>query len=263
MIKYFNVNNNKIACWVNPADFGAHAQSFVFIHGSGGTSDAWSLQYSKLHTDFNILAVNLPGHGGSEGTGEQYVEGYVSHLKEILDTVGLKRPILVGHSLGAAIALSFALRHRHEPGSVVAVGGGLTMPVNPDILSGFQSNPEMVMDMMCKFSLAKENRAKLYDAARARLAEANPRVVHANMLACSRFDITAEADNISVPVLAICGREDKMTPPAASEAIASAVEGARFVVVEGAGHMVMMERPDAFNAALIDVAATLSTMPPQ
>ena len=102
MIKYFNVNNNKIACWVNPADFGAHAQSFVFIHGSGGTSDAWSLQYSKLHTDFNILAVNLPGHGGSEGTGEQYVEGYVSHLKEILDTVGLKRPILVGHSLGAA-----------------------------------------------------------------------------------------------------------------------------------------------------------------
>ena len=83
------------------------------------------------------------------------------------------------------------------------------------------------------------------------------------MLACSRFDITAEADNISVPVLAICGREDKMTPPAASEAIASAVEGARFVVVEGAGHMVMMERPDAFNAALIDFAATLSAMPPQ
>jgi pimeloyl-ACP methyl ester carboxylesterase len=257
MLKDFNVNDKKISCWVNPVDFGKHDRSLVFIHGSGGTSDAWTLQYSKLHNSFNILAVNLPGHGKSEGVGEQSVDAYVAHLRDIIGAAGLARPLLVGHSLGAAIALAFALHHPDETSGVVAVGGGLAMPVNPDILSGFQTNPELVMDMMCKFSLAKQNRAKLYDAARARLAEADPRVVHANMLACSRFDITREAKNIRVPVLAICGSEDKMTPPAASEAIAAAIDGAKLVIVEGAGHMIMMEQPDAFNQALLDFAAEI------
>ncbi|HPL97820.1 MAG TPA: alpha/beta hydrolase [Smithellaceae bacterium] len=259
MLKYFNVNDKKIACWVNPVDFGAHAQSLVFIHGSGGTSDVWTMQYSKMHTRFNILAVNLPGHGKSEGAAEQSIDGCVARLREIIGAAGLSRPLLVGHSLGAAIALSFALHHPDEPSGVAAVGGGLAMPVNPDILSGFQTNPELVMDMMCKFSLARQNRAKLYDTARARLAEADPGVVYANMLACSRFDITREAKNIRVPVLAVCGREDKMTPPAASEAIAAAIEGTKLVIIEEAGHMVMMEQPDAFNTALLDFAAEIFT----
>ena len=89
MLKYFNVNDKKIACWVNPVDFGAHAQSLVFIHGSGGTSDVWTMQYSKMHTRFNILAVNLPGHGKSEGAAEQSIDGCVARLREIIGAAGL------------------------------------------------------------------------------------------------------------------------------------------------------------------------------
>ena len=181
---------------------------------------------------------------------DQSVDAYVAHLRDIIGAAGLASPLLVGHSLGAAIALASALHHPDETSAVVAVGGGLAMPVNPDILSGFQTNPELVMDMMCKFSLARQNRAKLYDTARARLAEADPGVVYANMLACSRFDITREAKNIRVPVLAVCGREDKMTPPDLSRALARQIGGAKLSMIEGAGHTVMIEKPVEFNNAL-------------
>ena len=95
----------------------------MLIHGSGGTSYAWTRQYSKLHNSFNILAVNLPGDGKSEGVGEQSVDAYVAHLRDIIGAAGLARPLLVGHSLGAAIALAFALHHPDETSGVVAVGG--------------------------------------------------------------------------------------------------------------------------------------------
>ena len=77
------------------------------------------------------------------------------------------------------------------------------------------------------------------------------------MLACSKFDLTGELKKINAPVLVICGTEDKMTPPASSEQIAAGIAGAKLVLIEGAGHMVMMEKPAAFNDALRDFAAAL------
>jgi pimeloyl-ACP methyl ester carboxylesterase len=250
MMKHFKVGDNNIACWVNPADFGAHAQSLVFLHGSGGNSGAWTEQYSVLHKAFNIAALDLPGHGKSEGSGEKDILAYVLRLKEILEVLKLERPVLVGHSLGAAIALSFAVQYPRDVSGVVAAGGGLTMPVNPDILEGFAKQPDLILDLMCKFSIAKENRPKLFGPLRESLGQARVDVVAGDMLACSKFDLTGELENIRVPVLALCGVEDKMTPPASSEKIAGSIAGAKCVLIEGAGHMAMLEKPEAFNDAL-------------
>jgi len=257
MLKKFKVKEDKVACWINPREFGAYRQSLVFIHGSGGNSSAWSRQYAKLHKSFNIAAVNLPGHGKSGGEGKQDIREYVLVLKDILQALHLSRPILIGHSLGAAIALEFAATFPEDLSGLVAAGGGLTMPVNPDIIAGFRKEPEAVLDMMCKFSLARENRPKYYDAARASLGQANVDVVAGDMLACSKFDITEQLGKIVAPVLAICGTEDKMTPPACSEQIAAGLASAKLVLIEGAGHMAMIERPEAFNEALRNFAQAL------
>lgn len=257
MLKYFKVKENKAACWINPQDFGQHEKSLVFIHGSGGNSSAWSAQYSKLHKKFNIAAVNLPGHGKSGGHGEQDIPAYALYLKEMLAALKLPRPILIGHSLGAAIALYFAARYPQDLSGVVTAGGGLTMPVNPDMQDGFLKQPALVLDMMCKFSLARENRPKFFDALRASLGQANVDVVAGDMLACSKFNLTGELQKIIVPVLALCGSEDKMTPPVFSEQIAAGINGTTLVIIEGAGHMVMMEKPAAFNDALQDFVAAL------
>jgi pimeloyl-ACP methyl ester carboxylesterase len=125
MLKYFNVESSKIACWINGHDFGAHEQSLIFIHGSGGDHSLWSLQYAKLHKQFNIVAVDLPGHGRSPGSGENDVGNYCLWVRKLLDGLRLKNPILIGHSLGAAITLKFALSYPQKIEGIVLVGGGI------------------------------------------------------------------------------------------------------------------------------------------
>ena len=66
MLKVFKVKENKVACWINPRDFGAHEKSLIFIHGSGSNSGVWSHQYARLHKKYNIAAINLPGHGNRQ-----------------------------------------------------------------------------------------------------------------------------------------------------------------------------------------------------
>lgn len=257
MLKNFAVKDNEVACWINPQDFGAKAQSLVFLHGSGGNSGAWSFQYAELHKTFNIAAIDLPGHGKSNGRGEEDIRKYVLILKDILDVLNITRPILVGHSLGSAIALDFAAVYPHDVSGIVCVGGGLTMPVNPDIITGFRKEPGLSLDMMVKFSLAKENREKLFAALRQSLSEADVETVAGDMIACSKFDIAQDVRKITAPALVICGAEDKMMPPSASEKIADSIAGSKLVLIGGAGHMVMMEKPEAFNDALRDFAAAL------
>jgi len=133
MLKYFNIESTKIACWINSSDFGAHKQSLVFIHGSGSDHSLWSLQYAKLHKQFNIVAIDLPGHGRSKGSGESDVGNYCLWVRKLLDILHLKNPILVGHSLGAAITFAFTRNYPQEISGIVAVGGGLKMPVNPSL----------------------------------------------------------------------------------------------------------------------------------
>lgn len=258
MIQTFSIDNTDIACWTNPRNFGAYARSLVFIHGSGGDHTGWSCQYSKLHKQFNIMAIDLPGHGQSLGQGENEVDKYVLWMKKLLDKTPLKNPILIGHSLGAAITLSFALHYPQDIKAIVPVGGGIKMPVNPALLTGLKTNPTEVIDLICKFSLAKENRPKLFIPLKKSFAKANTDVLYNDLFACSKLDLSEEIKKIQVPALIICGMEDKMTPVDFSRRVADSISGSQLSLIAGAGHMVMMEKPAEFNAALSQFASSIS-----
>jgi pimeloyl-ACP methyl ester carboxylesterase len=258
MLKYFNVESTKIACWINSQDFGKKKQSLIFIHGSGGDHSLWSLQYAKLHKHYNIVAIDLPGHGRSKGSGESDVGNYCFWIKRLLDILHLKNSILVGHSLGAAITLQFALNYPQEIKGIVPVGGGMKMPVNPSLLEFLKTNPAEAIDLICKFSLAKENRPQFFDQLKKSLSQANINVLYDDLSACDKLDLTSKISKITAPVLVICGIEDKMTPPDFSRQITENISGAKLCLIEGAGHMVMMERPKEFNEALNKVALSIS-----
>ena len=194
MLKYFNIESIKIACWVNNSDFDARRQSLVFIHGSGGNHSAWSHQYGRLHKKYNIAAINLPGHGHSEGNGENDVQRYCEWIKKLLDVLDLTGAVLVGHSLGAAITLRFALNYPQEIAGIVLVGGGMKMPVNPFFLEFLKTNPPEVpaevMDLICKYSLAKENRSKFSAPLQKSISQSSVDVLYGDLLACNELDLT-------------------------------------------------------------------------
>jgi pimeloyl-ACP methyl ester carboxylesterase len=258
MIKKINIADRQISCWLNPRDFGAHQQNLIFIHGSGSNHSCWSYQYSRLYKQFNIVAIDLPGHGSSSGEGESDVDQYCRWVKKMLDILQLKKPVLIGHSLGAAITLKFALRYPQNIAGIVPVGGGIKMPVNPDLLSCLKTNPALAIELICKFSLARENRPKLFDPLQESMSQANADVFYGDLSACDKLDLTEDIGKINTPTLVACGMEDKMTPPDLSRAISAGINGAKLCLIAGAGHMVMLERPAEFNEALVKFVTAIS-----
>ena len=248
MIEKRTVKGVEIACWTNGGEWVAGRKTLVFIHGSGGDHTAWVYQYSRLKDDFNIAALELPGHGSSGGKGEADIGAYVEWVKDTLAAFGIEKPVLVGHSLGAAIALSFAIKHGELLAGIVPFGGGVKMPVNPAILEGVRKDPEAIMAMTAKIAVAKKNRERLAPILAKR--KPDPEVLYGDFLACDRLDSSEAVKGIRVPTLIICGTEDKMTPPALSESVRDLIPGARLALVPEAGHLVMMEDPEAFNEAL-------------
>jgi len=257
MINLQEIDGRKIACWVNNGSFLPGRKTLVFIHGSGGDHTNWIRQYTSMKNTFNIAALDLPGHGRSEGPGEQNVAAYVEWVKKILDGLGIFNPILIGHSLGAAICLSFIIHYDRSAAAVVPVSGGVKMPVNPMILEGLKQDPASIVGMAAKFSVAKQNREKFSPLIADSLLRINPEILYGDFSACNDLDITAAVAGIRIPALVVCGAEDKMTPPSLSQLIGDHIPGARLTLIEGAGHFVMMENPEAFNAALTDFVNSL------
>jgi len=251
------VEGRKLSAWVSGESFDPTKHTLVFIHGSAGDHTNWICQYSALKDRFQTAALELPGHGRSEGPGEQSVDAYVEWVRKHLAALGIARPVLIGHSLGAATSLTFAIRYGNLLAGIVTVGGGARMPVNPAILEGLKTNPEPIYGMVVRFSFSKAQRERFTKVMVESLSRVDPMIFHGDLTACDRLDLTSSAASIRVPTLILCGDDDKMTPPPLSEFLRDAIPGAKMALVPGAGHFAMMENPDAFNQALADFVGTL------
>lgn len=250
MIAVQDINGLKIACWLNRQAWQKANKTLVFIHGSGGDHTVWIHQYSQLKKYFNIAALDLPGHGRSEGAGEQDVAIYLEWVRQILEALAIEKPVLIGHSLGAAISLRYALAYGDRLAGIVPVGGGATMPVNQAILDGLKTDPASVIAMAAKIAVAKSSRDRLSDILMKSMSGVNPDVFYGDFLSCHKLDVTASVSRIRLPALVICGDEDKMTPPAMSRYLAENIPGAQLALIKDAGHFTMLEKVEEFNRIL-------------
>jgi len=250
MVAFQEIDGCSIASWINDGGFSESRKNLVFVHGSGGNQALWERQYREFADECNIVGVNLPGHGQSEGTGEREVGRYVEWVKKIVEGYGLKKPVLVGHSLGAAISLTFAIQYGEMLSGIVPVGSGVRMPVNEMILEGVRTDAVSTLALVAKFSVAKENREQFTQAIIDDMLQVKSEIIYGDFLSCENLDITDAVATIRVPTLLICGEDDKMTPPALSQFIKEEIAGAELAVIKGAGHFVMQENAGDFNTAL-------------
>jgi pimeloyl-ACP methyl ester carboxylesterase len=257
MIREIVIDGTAIACWVNDGGFAEGRKGIVFVPGSGGNHTLWENQYKALQGEFNVASVNLPGHGLSGGACERDVMRYVEWVKKTIGALGLRGPVLAGHSLGAAISMNFAIHEGWLLSAIVPVGAGVKMPVNPMILEKIHTDLPSVISMVVKFAISKPNRDAVGPYLQEGLEKGNPDVFHGDLYACDRMDITNDVGKIAIPTLVVCGDDDKMTPPDMSRLIADKIPGAKLALIEGAGHYVMREKPAEFNQVLADFVRQL------
>lgn len=216
----------------------------ILIHGAGGTHLSWPAEIRRLPGQ-RMLAVDLPGHGKSPGLGKHSIPEYSRCLLDFMDTLGIFKAVLVGHSMGGGIALDLALNH---PGYVAGLGliaSNARLRVAQAILDGLAlpATVPATLQTIVDWSYGPQVDDDLKKLAARRLAETRPAVLSGDMVACNDFDVLQRLPEIQLPTLIVCGTEDRMTPLRYSESMAIQISNAALQTIDSAGHMVMLEQP--------------------
>ena len=223
----------------------------VLIHGAGGSHLHWPSHMRRLR-GIDVHALDLPGHGHSRGHGRTTISAYRDLVLGWSEAISLRPFVLAGHSMGGAIAQDFALHYPDRLAGLVLVGSGARLRVHPAILQGVQEDFPATAKLIADWAHGATASDKSRRQYLRRLLEVDPSVLLGDFQACNAFDVMGQLSEISVPSLAICGTADRLTPPKYSEYLQDQIPDGRLFMVEGAGHMVMLEKPAEVAAAATD-----------
>jgi pimeloyl-ACP methyl ester carboxylesterase len=272
-------------------DTGEGSLAFVLVHGMGGRWQHWLETIPALARHGRVVALDLPGFGDSEPPAAvTSLDGFADAAAELARSLDINRVVFVGHSMGGPIALRFASRHPGLAEAIVLVGGAVyqfsallglrdvlrflvqrpreTAAIAAEIVTAglpapgplrrrVASSPRLRRLFLSPYvldpvSLSPDVAALIVDGAGA------PGVLPA-VRAIARADPREGMDGVGCPILSIASDGDRIAPLGDTKAFHRDVPRARTVVLEGCGHMTMLERPQAFNAQLLAFATTLST----
>ncbi|HYM69438.1 MAG TPA: alpha/beta hydrolase [bacterium] len=226
----------------------------VFVHGAGGTGRAWDLQ---RFTFPDAVAPDLPGHA-EPGPGCRRIEEYGAWLRTTVQARGWVPAVIVGHSMGGAIALWYALAHPEDLAGIVLIATGARLRVHPEILATLHRDYPAAVDRIVTLSLGEGAPARLGARLRDTMLGMSPDVTLGDFEACAAFDVRDRLGAIRLPTHVVAGSKDQMTPPRFAEYLRDHLAGARLVVVAGAGHSVHLERPREVNQAIREFREALS-----
>jgi pimeloyl-ACP methyl ester carboxylesterase len=219
----------------------------VLIHGAGGSRLHWPPELRRMQGR-EVYAIDLPGHGRSPGPAVDQIQMYADKVAEWMDALELPKAVVIGHSMGGAITQQLAYDHRERVAGLVLIGTGSHLPVNESLLmltSSAESFPQAA-DLIIRWQFSRQADPSLVALAREALGESDHQVMHADLTACNQFDLTDRNPKVGLrqlPVVVICGQDDKMTPQSMNQALADFIPQAELVTVPSAGHMVMLEKP--------------------
>ena len=255
------INGKAAFAYTAAHDVDAAKPSVVFVHGAGLDHSWWGLQsrYFGYH-GCNVLAVDLPAHGRSEGPALAAVGEMADWVKKILDENRIKSAVVVGHSMGSLIALEFAARYPENAQRIALIGVAYPMKVSDAFLDAARRNDQSAYDMdtiwghaaQVPFAGNPNPGMWMYGDTLARLGRLAPGVLHSDLAACNAYaDGMEAAAKIKCPALFILGARDIMTPPRGAEDLINKIEKSKSVRIATSGHSLMAEAPDATLDALI------------
>jgi pimeloyl-ACP methyl ester carboxylesterase len=238
----------------------ASQRTVLFIHGAANDHSVWALQsrYFAYHR-CNVLAVDLPGHGKSAGPALPAIEDMAAWVANVLDAAQVTDAALVGHSMGSLIALEAAAREPQRVERLVLIGSAFPMKVSEALLSTAHARDHAALEMINVWSHSAAGQTggnrvpgQWIMGGSMRLLERTFEPLYSDFDACNRYaGGETSAAKVKCPVLIIAGSRDLMTPPRAARPLAEKLADVRSLNLEGSGHDIMAEQPDAVLDALI------------
>ena len=234
----------------------------VLIHGAGMDGTVWQLQTRYLaHRGVRAIAVDLPGHGRSDGAALTTVEEMADWVARFMTAAGFGAAHMVGHSMGSFIALELASRHAAATQSITLCGTSTAMPVHPQLLADATDNLPAAAALMAAWGHAKPAHVGLnptpglwmLGGAQALVENSRPGVLASDFRACMSYSNALNAaSEVSCPATVVIGLGDKMTPPKGGRALATALPSATIIELPDIGHSMMTESPHTIRTTILN-----------
>ena len=227
-------------------DIDKKKSTILLIHGSGLTHIVWSLHEQFYSSQgFNVLSVDIPGHGNSEGPSLKSIEEISNWIKSLMLKLNIKKIILVGHSQGGLVCIDFASRYSELVEKIVLVANSYKMPVNQDLIDLAESGDEKAVLLMMKWG---------YEGSKAFIG-GNPvkkivnsardirEILAVDLNACNNYKDGENAiKKINCPTLCIFGDLDKMCPSKVGIKMAEKIKNSETKIISDCGHMIIFEK---------------------
>jgi pimeloyl-ACP methyl ester carboxylesterase len=211
---------------------------------------------SGLGHEFNLAAIDLPGHGNTPGPGRDRVEEYAAWMEEFL-RAGEVKPVLLGHSMGGAIAQTLALQSPELLEGLILWGTGARLRVLPALLQNLAQDFPAAVDLLASLAFAPAAPGPMLEDWRRLLNQNKPSVLLGDYVASDHFDVMARLAEISLPTLVVGGDQDQLTPVKYAQYLHQHIPGSQMAVIPSSGHMIHLEQPQAACAAVADFLRNL------
>lgn len=225
----------------------------IFVHGAGANHKVWKEQLKTFSAGYRAIAIDLPGHRKSDPLpSEISIERYASFVDGFLNALGLEEAVVSGHSMGGAVCIQLCLDFPNRVRCLGLVNTGAKLGVNPAMLSALRENFRAAVGEGFMSMLGKTERlSPLLEEVRDEMVKTDPAVGVADFGACDKFDCRRRLPEIKKPSLIVGGTEDVLTPPWYQSYLHEHIKNSTLVLMEGVGHLSMVEKPDEFNRALL------------
>jgi len=235
-------------------------RTIIFVHGSMGCNQVWKYQIQGLSAKNKTIAIDLPGHFGTDCPEMPNMETYVTFLNEKIGDLQLNQVILGGHSMGGTIILSYYFQYPEKVQALILIGTGARLRVLPAILEMTKNNDPKLIQMMETVAFHKNTirtQKHLIEEVNSNMMKTLPNIGYYDFSICNEFDVMSKLGEIEIPTLIICGDDDKLTPPKYSIYLNEHIPKSTLHIIENAGHMVMLEQVNAVNKVVKEFLSTL------
>ena len=241
------VENKKVFASNAGQSFDKKKETIVLLHGSGQSHVVWSLTDQFLSDiGYNVYALDLPGHGNSDGESLKSIEEMSSWLDKVIKKIGIEKLSIIGHSQGCLVALDYSNKYSNKVKKLIFIAGSYEIPVNQSLISLAESGNMESLNLMMKWGYGYSKQfiggnplQKILNSSR-EVRE----VLAVDLKACNNYkDGLAAAKKINCPSLFMFGELDKMIKINKGKEFSNLVPGSKTHIIKDCGHMIILENP--------------------